>query len=424
MLEKKKLRDIAESISGIRPENRSLEGIVSFIEEQANIVYEKQPNTFLGRLRELGYALNGVRPSQRSLRGIVNNIYENFNPEPPVPPVSNKIYGVSGLFAQSATLTRTDDAVGMTFTKNADGTITSDFDNVFPYNQMKRVVIKNKTINEDDYFVKIPAMWFRIGLSQYNQITDIAVSQVKGDGDGWYQTKEFYYGAYSGMKRTIDGTAYLTSSNIQVNPFVTTIADFRQCVKNSGEKYQMLDLYHKTIMNFLFLIEFANKNSSSLFPMTYNAKQKMTLTDTITTPSGVLDNGRLRWHYIEDIFGNIKEWLEGVYGNFYATADSSKFGEGGYNELAYFNSSNATNLKNYKWDNDNLFLCMFDSTGGDGYFNEKVVTMKDDQISTYTYVCGKDYTDNTNNYFGMFGIDVLENTSFAGARLLYCPNGV
>ena len=140
MLEKKKLRDIAESISGIRPSERSLEGIVSFIEEKANIVYEKQPRTFLGRLRELGYALNGIRPTQRSLRGIVNNIYENYEGGGG----TTKIYGVSGLYDENPTLTRTDNAKRMGYTINQDGTISSDFDNVFPFNEMERVVRKQK----------------------------------------------------------------------------------------------------------------------------------------------------------------------------------------------------------------------------------------------------------------------------------------
>ena len=50
---------------------------------------------------------------------------------------SSPIYGVSGLYASAPALTRTDDAVGMSWTMS-NNEISSDFDNVFPYNQMVR----------------------------------------------------------------------------------------------------------------------------------------------------------------------------------------------------------------------------------------------------------------------------------------------
>ena len=179
-------------------------------------------------------------------------------------------------------------------------------------------------------------------------------------------------------------------------------------------------------MNFLFLIEFANKSSNTLFPMTYSSLQQTRLTNAITTPSGVLSNGRLKWHYIEDIFGNITELLEGVYGNFYATADSSKFGDiDSYEQLPYTNSINSEWLELYYWDNENPFLCMFRTGGSENtHFCEKAITMTDIQGLNYAYVCGKSCLDAENNYYGMFGIDKAYKTSQFGVRLLYCPNGV
>ena len=436
MLEKKKLRDIAESISGIRPENRSLEGIVSFIEEQANIVYEKQPKTFLGRLRELGYALNGVRPSQRSLRGIVNNIYENFNPEPPT---SDKIYGVSGMFSQVTSLTRTDDAVGMTYTKNLDGTITSDFDDVFPYNEMKK-----ETIN-GNVFVKIPAMWFRVGVDSDKNITDIAVSQSKGEGDNWYQTKEFYYGAYLGTisenyNPSTQQNVYTLDSKSGYTPANNSdIYNFRIKAQNNNgiwgkSGYQILDIYHKTILNFLFLIEFANKDSSSLFPMTYDELQECGGTDNIETPSGVLENGRLKWHYIEDFFGNLLEFTDGVISNkqiYYFTTNPSNYGEYySYTEFSIQKTMDGFCIASFGWDSNNPFICvpqiLIDNSNYDTYFADRSVA--DDRYDHQ--VCetgGLSYGILTDGEYGVFSTEFSQydsRSTATGTRLLYCPNGV
>lgn len=73
------------------------------------------------------------------------------------------IYGVEWTNDASTTMTRTDDAVGMTYTNNS-GKFTSDFDNVFPYNQMKRQTIGGNV------FVKIPAMWFRVGYDNSKKL--------------------------------------------------------------------------------------------------------------------------------------------------------------------------------------------------------------------------------------------------------------
>lgn len=52
---------------------------------------------------------------------------------------SLKRYGVSGIGQSAAALTRTFDAIGMTYTDNGDGTITSDFDNAVPWARKKCV---------------------------------------------------------------------------------------------------------------------------------------------------------------------------------------------------------------------------------------------------------------------------------------------
>lgn len=418
MLEKKKLRDIAESISGIRPSERSLEGIVSFIEEKANIVYEKQPRTFLGRLRELGYALNGVRPTQRSLRGIVNNIYENYEGGGGG---SAKIYGVSGLSDSAKGLTRTDDAVDMNYTINLDGTITSDFDDVFPFNEMVR-----ETIGEN-VFVKVPSMWFRVGTDNDKNITDIAVSNKKGKGKNWYETKEFYYGAYLG---NVASTKMYSQSGVK-STYGKILYAYSNPAKNIGTNYDIADITQRMILNFLFLIEFANKDSQTIFSLE-KSSQQTTFTngelDSFESPTA-MTTYRMKWRNIEDFVGQL---IEFVISPFYYKNDNI------YAGVNYTPNPNITNMsvtvQTLGWDSNCPFICFpknigenFDDTS---YFGNGVSLYSGVNQNTNWIAIGEAF-NSRGKYEGAFRFYMIGQSSqdsympgSVGARLVYSPNGV
>jgi len=326
-----------------------------------------------------------------------------------------KIYGVSGLYDSSPLLTRTDDAVGMTYAfESSTGVVSSDFDDVFPYNRMTRVTI------DGNVFVRVPSMWFRVGADSNNRITDIAVSEQRRGTGNWYKTDEFYYGAYCGN---------VNSSKLRSVSGVTpsgdgTLSQFRAYATNNGSGYQQLDLYHKTIMNFLWLIEFANKNSQELFPMTYTSKLNTGGTDSLTTPSGFLtSNKRFRWHYIEDFFGNMAEALDGVTGNSLASADPSIYNDNGtnYNTLGYTVTwTEGSYIKALGWDNNNPFLCMPAEIGGGGstYFCDCLYgTLRQGNWC----FCGGDYGGHYMDVSGLFFLYQYNTYGAFGARLLYKP---
>lgn len=229
------------------------------------------------------------------------------------------IYGVSGLYQSDPVLTRTDDAVGMSWTMN-DNIISSDFDNVFPYNQMVRETI------DGDVFVKIPAMYWRIGFDSNYNITDIAVSEGEMPGSEnkvFVHTDAFYYGAYGA---SVTDNVMHSKSGV-VRQCSTTIADFRTYAKARGTKYRQLDLYHMRVLDFLWLIEFATKNSDAVMQGYPISEKNCGATDSLTVPSGQLSNGgRMRWRYIEDFIGNGYEFFDGACG-LGATQDESKYGQ-------------------------------------------------------------------------------------------------
>lgn len=229
------------------------------------------------------------------------------------------IYGVSGLYQSDPVLTRTDDAVGMSWTMN-DNIISSDFDNVFPYNQMVRETI------DGDVFVKIPAMYWRIGFDSNYNITDIAVSEGEMPGSEnkvFVHTDAFYYGAYGA---SVTDNVMHSKSGV-ARQYNRTIADFRTYAKARGTKYRQLDLYHMRVLDFLWLIEFATKNSDAVMQGYPISEKNCGATDSLTVPSGQLSNGgRMRWRYIEDFIGNGYEFFDGACG-LGATQDESKYGQ-------------------------------------------------------------------------------------------------
>ena len=237
------------------------------------------------------------------------------------------VYGVSGLYQSDPVLTRTDDAVGMSWTMN-DNIISSDFDNVFPYNQMVRETI------DGDVFVKIPAMYWRIGFDSNYNITDIAVSEGEMPGSEnkvFVHTDAFYYGAYGAS--VSDGKMY--SKTGVTRQYNMTRADFRTYAKARGTKYRQLDLYHMRVLDFLWLIEFATKNSDSVMSGRMGYGQSCGMTDSLTVPSGQLESqGRMRWRYIEDFIGNGLEFFDGLTG-YAVTDDARKYNDNSTGDLTF-----------------------------------------------------------------------------------------
>lgn len=267
---------------------------------------------------------------------------------------SAKVFGVSGLYDSSPTLTRTDHAVGMTWV-NSSGTITSDLDNEFPFN-----AIHDVTLDSGDVMVEIPEMYFRVGYDASNRLTDIAVSSLPVGNGNWYHTPAFQIGKYltnsSGYSKT--GQTPGTASNFNSN--ITSI-------KNKGMYYETI--YHYTILEFLFWIYFATKDSQSVFVRTgnFSGKQNTGTTDSINSKNGIVSN-RFKFMGIEDFIGNQFRMLAGSYNNYFydvynnqnAILNSTERSTTGKVTLSYntVNSTNYYNIKALGWDHNHPFICI------------------------------------------------------------------
>ena len=283
-----------------------------------------------------------------------NTIYEKIT--------SNPIYGVSGLYDSSPSLTRTDDALNMSVVVNSStGLVSSDFDNVFPWNE---AVVETISGNK---FLHLPDMWFRIGKDSGNHITDVAVSKVQDETGDWYKVDNFYYGCYGG---SLDSNDKLASVSGVSRLASKTRAEFRGYASANGLGYSQLDLYHRTVMMFLWLIEFANKDSKNVMTGSHS-RVNTGGTDSLSTPSGYNKSTyQMRWHYIEDFIGNIMEFIDGYVGDgvnggtMYVNANPNYFGDTPsdlQNNYLNYNaplSSLGQCLKAIGWDSNNPFLVM------------------------------------------------------------------
>lgn len=340
--------------------------------------------------------------------------------------ISSVVYGVSGLYAESPTLTRTDDAVGMSAVVNSStGAVSSDFDSAFPWSQAEVVTIGGNK------FLKMPDMWFRIGKDSSNRITDVAVSNEQGSTGNWYKVNSFYYGIYGGSV----SNSKLASVSGVARQHTKTRAEFRSYASANGSGYHQLDLYHNTVMKFLWLIEWATKDSASIMPGKTSATGSSACntggTDGLSTPSGFnTTTQQMRWHYIEDFVGNYLEFVDGAFGSgstYYVTADPTKFGDSatGMNTLAYSYPSNASSsnrcVSALGWDDNNPFLVQPKEQTGTDYTKHFCDSNASSNNAVLSVGAG---WDGAGAAFGVFYFyrkaDSYSGNSIGG-RLLYKP---
>lgn len=338
------------------------------------------------------------------------------------------VYGVRWVNDTTTTMERTDDAVGLSYAIQAsDGSIASDFNDVFPWNETAVLTL------EAGDFLRMPEMYFRIETDDNGDINGVAVSKnPSGDGD-WFKVDPFYYGIY-GASANGSGLASLAGKARLAS---TSRPNFRTKARATGAGYYQLDLYHKTVMTFLWWIEWATKNSESIMPgktsVTGTSPCQTGGTDQVSTPSGFnTTTKQMRYHYIEDFVGNLLEWIDGVSGNtnnkVWVSANPDDYadtnGPANYKQLAYTTSGDGQCIKAFGWDSENPFLCYYSRTTGGG---------------TYTLAfCDRGYLVNSsypvmdsgaswNNSYASYGLCYFNSTDASytngdiGGRLLYNP---
>ena len=244
-------------------------------------------------------------------------------------------FGVSGLGNSNPTLTRTYDNVGKTYSINTGaGTITTDFDSIFNFETV---------VQDGNTMIKIPLMYKHFDTITGNQITAFSISNAKTD-DSWLPypcfVKQDGTGEIMDYILVSKGKATGTSSKATCvsgsAPLVSvTRAQMRTAARANGAGWQQFDWMVLQLLRDLFCVVFATTNSQSIFlGRATNFSKAGTVGGAwnISTPCGwnttTMQN---RFFGIEDVFGNVYDWCDGVTfdgATIYSTVNYNHFTDG------------------------------------------------------------------------------------------------
>ena len=243
-----------------------------------------------------------------------------------------QIWGVSGLGNSDPTLTRTFDNVGKTYSINsAAGTITTDFDTEFNFETV---------VQDGNTMIKIPTFYKRFDTITNNQITAFSISKSKVNDDFVPYpcfVKQDGSGAVMDYILISKGKATGTSSKATCvsgsAPLVTvTRAQMRTAARANGAGWQQFDWMVLQLLRDLFCVVFATTNSQLIFlgrTTDFSNAAPVGGTWNISTPCGwnttTMQN---RFFGIEDVFGNVYDWCDGVTfssSTIYSTTDYNNF---------------------------------------------------------------------------------------------------
>lgn len=198
---------------------------------------------------------------------------------------SGKNYGIKRLITDNtiASWTRIGDAEGLSAIATKNGSeVANDFDNCYPWSDIRRCNVDAATGQVLAYYgetgyasdgsngevmVKIPEFWWKRervpdefgNVYEYIYIADYARA-------GYKKSEEFFVGAYllSTTEEEIESvnTIIAHSRSGAIPRYNTTLANFRNYAKNTGDGFCLLD-YHYFLLQMLYLVEYAHYNSQS-----------------------------------------------------------------------------------------------------------------------------------------------------------------
>lgn len=302
--------------------------------------------------------------------------------------VHAKIYGVANEINAESALVRTDDARNLSYNVNtAEGTISSDFDNAEIYKD-----IKEWTDDQNNVFVQVPKHYVKYTWDQVEGTltTKISLEQyegfqlypcfVKDDGTEIDYLNIGKYSATGSSSRATSVSGLATLVNV-------TMDQMRTAAKANGEGYQQLDYWTYAMLQDLFKIEFATTNSQAIMRgcVAQSAAQVSGQCDFLgANKSGWnTETGVMAYRGIENIYGNVWQWCDGVsFSNYEAyvctKVSSYESGKttGDYERVSYTLASGEGNPDAIGHDDNHPFVHLathYNGTDYDngGYYNDR-----------------------------------------------------
>ena len=347
-----------------------------------------------------------------------------------------KIYGISrNVTSSSPAWARTDDAVGLTATASVGTTAgSSDFDNCAPWSGMTR-----ETLSTGDVMVKIPKFWYRRykeGDIEYIKIADKATT-------GFTLHPLFNHAgvesdcAYVGAYKTSSNNKSVSGASPQVSQ---TRATFRSNAKAKGTGWSLIDIAAVSAIQMLCMVEFATTNAQAAIGRGYCDSNSAALStgscnnvaNLTGRPAGTDGKTGVVYRGIEDFWGNVWEWVDGVNwngGTYYVCNNPANYADDtatNYTALSYKGDTgwSSSYITTEGLDTGNNSHVMLPSAAGSG--------------SESTYYCDTCWSSTGWKIFRRGGLWVdgsscglftasLSNPSspsytYLGSRLLYIPS--
>ena len=250
----------------------------------------------------------------------------------------SSIWGAEWDGTSTTAWSRTDAAETFTDPQPAvnNGNGSSPFDSCMPWAGMERV-----EDSEGGTLVKIPKYWYkwtRTGMKMKLQISDgeqdgFLVSPAHADrGDGSGERDYVYVGAYHCATSTYKSTTGVKPANNY------TRAQFRTSIHNLGSNVWQYDYAMYWTIMMLYLVEYADWNTQAKIGYgcgNNSATENAGLCDAMTYHTGTnaanrTTYGHTRYRYIEDLWGNVYDWCDGIYfssANIYCIKNPANFSD-------------------------------------------------------------------------------------------------
>lgn len=346
---------------------------------------------------------------------------------------SPKIYGVEGEINSESLLTRTGNAVDMTYTVHtSEGIIDSDFDEAEIYKD-----IREYTDARGNVFVSIPKHYVKYTWDDDNKTLKTEISTYKYPGfilypcfrlDNGIEIDSIKVGKYQAT-----GTSErATSVSGQTTLGSLTIDAMRDACKANNtsavRNYQQLDIWTWVMIQDLFKVEFATTDSQTVMRGRVDAgsiNQSGSCDELGVNKSGWnLTTMCMTYRGIENLYGNTNQWLDGInllsneaYVCYKTASYHSEVTNGDYSKINYQLATGSGNADQIGFDPDNPFVRLavhYNGTDYDlgGYYNDY------SNLGGAVLCVGGFYHGSVAGLFKVDSASASYSTSYLGGRLL------
>ena len=386
------------------------------------------------------------------------------------------VYGVSrDTNSTSSEWTRVADSVGLVANAYlpADGTVgtatgddvVNDFDDIYPWSDIKSynyvAIDKKITAWYGDSNFKFDGsngevLTFIPGFYYKREVVDGIEYQYisKYELEGYSYSEPFSVGRYK-MSESDAGTSLSNSNDAETELMAVpntgvfrgrsvsgegpsayrTIGVFRESASILGSEFSIMD-YHYFVLQMLYLVEYADYDAQAkLGAGVVNTGSAVTMggTDELGMNSGCLVNDgahSMIYRGIEDIFGNVAEFIDGInikdyqaYINYdFRTYWSDTF-DGDYKPLGYVNANGEGLITKIGYDSNNPLIGLPTSVTSDGTDTGYNASIKDGYYPNFgetILVAGGSYYDDIGG--GLWLSDASPGSDFSydgiGSRLV------